>query len=387
MPGRNIAMAAWREKPNIPMSTPRSRSSSCRNGATGLRSARRRRVASCRVDGEAEGEFSLHLSPGFTVNALTTWERVRLSDRENSVFGGHGAFLEEINAAYDGDGWNVRVGKQTLGSFGRAWSEHPGIFAKDFAEDYKLTEALGVAVAVGAGVVDHADYGRHRVDAAVFMLDNTVLSNSILTRPARGGFLTERPSRLRFEDRGAGNTRGPSSWMIALGGKDIDALPGLCYGIGHMALARGSDRLTGRATDEQRHFASLACGFELGRDASLTPLVEWARIRNADFDGTDAATGAPVFGRSDYVTAQLIGRWHGWAAVLGTTLRRNAQDAAAGPLTQDRLYHASVESQFAGGFTLGLGWKRERQPIAIDSAGAAGRLDTLGTLALYMVEF
>jgi hypothetical protein len=325
------------------------------------------------------------LAPGFSVNALAKWERVKLSDRETSVLGGHGAFLEELNAAYDGGVWNLRVGKQTLGSFGRAWSEHPGIFAKDFAEDYKLTEALGIGA--GAQFMDHADFGRHRIDAAWFMLDNTALSNSILSRPSRGGFLTERPARLRYEDGGAGNTRGPASWMVTIGGGDIDALPGLSYGIGHMELRRGGGDTSGRATDEQRHVATLAWTIELGKDMTLTPLVEWARIRNVDFDGTDPATGAPVFGRADYVTGQLIGRWNGWAAVAGTTARVNSQDAAAGPLTHDRLYHASVEYQFTNGFTLGLGWKRERQPVAIDPNGTFGRIDTLGALALYVLEF
>jgi hypothetical protein len=92
-------------------------------------------------------------------------------------------------------------------------------------------------------------------------------------------------------------------------------------------------------------------------------------------------------GRTDYLTGQPIGRWNGWAAVAGTTERVNGQDAAAGPLTHDRLYHASVEYQFTTGFTLGLGWKRERQPVAIDPNSAFGRIDTLGALAMYVLEF
>ena len=338
-----------------------------------------------RVEGEAEASFSFHLAPGFSVTALAKWERAKLSDRGDSVFGGNAAFLEEFNAAYDTGMWSLRVGKQTLGSFGRAWEEHPGIFAKDFAEDYKLGEALGI----GAGIVvaDDADLGRHRLDAAWFMRDNTVLSNSVLARPTRGGFLTERPSRLRYEDGGAGNTRAPASWMATLRGGEFGPLPGLSYGVGHMTLGRGTARDTGRATDEHRHVAHLAYEVEVAKGATLTPLVEWARIRNADFDGTDPATGAPVFGRSDYVTVLLIGRWDGWAAVAGTTARANSQPAAAGPLTRDHLYHASLEHYFTNGVTLGLGWKRERQPIAIDPSGGAGRIDTLGALARYVVEF
>lgn len=338
-----------------------------------------------RLEGEAEGNFALHLAPGFAINALAKWERVKLSDRDMSVFGGNAAFLEELNASYDTGVWSLRVGKQALGSFGRAWSEHPGIFAKDFAEDYKLSETLGVGG--GAVIADHADFGRHRFDAAWFMLDNTFLSGSALSRPSRGGFLTERPSRLRLADGGAGNTRAPASWMATLNGGAFGPLPGLSYGIGHVSLKRGTARETGRAATEHRQVANLAYEMEIAKGATLTPLVEWARIRNVDFDGTDPATGVPVFGRSDYLTAQLIARWDGWAAVAGTTSRANSQPEAAGALTRDRLYHASVEYQFVNGLTLGFGWKRERQPVAIDPSGATGRLDTLGALALYVVEF
>lgn len=338
-----------------------------------------------RVDGEAEASIAFHLSPGWSVNALAKLERVALSDRRTSVLGGHGAFLEELNVAYDGGDWRFRAGKQSLDSFGRAWAEHPGIFAADFAEDYKLAEALGVSA--GARILDHPDFGRHRADGAVFMLDNTILSQSYLSRPARGGLLTERPARLRYDDGGAGNTRGPASWMLTMAGGDFDLMPGLSYGIGHMTLKRGEGGTGGRATDEHRQVAHVAYDFEVAKGATLTPLVELARLRNVDFDGTDPASGAAVFGRSDYATARLTGRWDGWAAVAGTTSRANSQPAAAGALTRDRLYHASVEYQFTAGFTLGLGWKRERQPIAVDPSGAYGRVDTLGALFLYGIDF
>lgn len=335
------------------------------------------------LNGEVHGVFGLHLDREFSLNALAKWERVKLSDADTSVFGGNGAFLEELNGAWERDGWGVRLGKQNLWSFGRAWAEHPGIFAKDFAEDYKLTEALGASAF--ARIVDDVDLGRHKATAAWFMLDNTALSNSALSRPSAGALLTERAARTRRVDGGAGNTAAPASWMLTLEGDTFDALPGLSYGAGYMFLKRGTSVETGRGNDERRAFASLAWEVEVAKGFTLRPMLEWVNARGADLDGEIA--GEPVYGAQSWRTAQLLARWNGWSAVAGATLRDASQPAEAGELKRDSLRHASLEYLFEFGLTVGIGWKQERQPIAIDPDGQRGRTSTLGAIAWYAIEF
>jgi hypothetical protein len=335
------------------------------------------------LNGEVHGVFGLHLTSEFSVNTLAKWERVKLSDADTSVFGGNGAFVEELNAAWERDGRGIRLGKQNLWSFGRAWAEHPGIFAKDFAEDYKLAEALGASAF--ARIVDDVDFGKHKATAAWFMLDNTALSNSALSRPSAGALLTERAARTRRVDGGAGNTAAPASWMLTLEGDTFDALPGLSYGAGYMFLKRGTSVETGRGNDERRAFASLAWEVEVAKGFTLRPMLEWVNARGADLDGEVA--GEPVYGTQSWRTAQLLARWNGWSAVAGATLRDASQPAEAGELKRDSLRHASLEYLFEFGLTVGIGWKQERQPIAIDPDGARGRSSTLGAIAWYAIEF
>jgi len=277
---------------------------------------------------EVEALVGLHVTKELSLNVHGKFERVKNNDRDFSFLGGNGAFIEEFYVKYERERFGLQLGKQNLESFGRAWAEHPGIFHKEFAEEYKLSEAVGLSGFYR--LIDDVDLGRHKVTGAWFFLDNTSLTNSIFSRPVSGGFLTERPRQTHYRDGGPGNTRWPASYLVTLDGGQPDLLPGLSYNLGYAFLKRGTSRVSERSTNEHRGVVSVAYDFAIAKDLTFTPLVEWVRIKNADFDDTDPVTGAPVFGRTDFYTASGLLKWQGWAAMAGVTLRNNKQPSEVG---------------------------------------------------------
>lgn len=337
------------------------------------------------INSEVEALVGLHITKEFSLHGHGKFERVKNNDRDFSFLGGNGAFVEEFYAKYERERFGLQLGKQNLESFGRAWAEHPGIYHKEFAEAYKLSEAVGLSGFFR--LIDDVDIGKHKITGAWFFLDNTSLTNSIFSRPVSGGFLTERPRQTHYRDGGPGNTRWPASYLVTLDGGQPDLLPGLTYNLGYAFLKRGTGQVSGRSTNEHRGVASLAYEFEIAKGVTFTPLAEWVRIKNADFDGTDPVTDAPIFGRTDFYTLSGTLKWQGWSAMAGATLRNNKQPSEAGAVTRDKLYFASLEYAFEFGLNIGVGWKQDRQPIAIDPDGRFGRTNTLGAIAYYVFEF
>ena len=125
------------------------------------------------VYGEAEAVARFHFNSTFFVQAKLHWERVKFAT-ESRVFGGHGAYIENLslNAAFDEA--RLYAGKFNP-AFGMGWDDAklPGFYANEFAKDYQTKEAIGAGAGYGA---DLAAFGKHKVDIATFFFDNSFLS-------------------------------------------------------------------------------------------------------------------------------------------------------------------------------------------------------------------
>lgn len=243
----------------------------------------------------------------------------------------------------------MRGGKFTQ-TFGIAWDTAPGIWGTDFAEDYELSEQIGIAADAGFG---SATAGRHTVTMGTFFADTTVLSESAVAN--RG--------RTRRTDGGAGNTENFSSYALALEGSEIAALPGFGY---HLAYA---SRGTGQPGETRETGFAAALSYAAMIDGiDVAPLVEWVRFNDRDgTPGTDVT----------YLTTGIGLTWGKWNLALSRTARE--QEAAGGSDSDDNLAQISAGYAFDNGIGFNIGYRHSKE---------SGRAtDTYGFLVDYAVAF
>jgi hypothetical protein len=154
-----------------------------------------------------EGAFALRFGQGTSINSTVLFEPIvdATDDRE---FEDHGLFVEELYIAHDFAKGSVLAGKFDP-AFGFAWDVAPGLYGADFAEDYELTERLGVSASVPFGLFD----GEAEVTASLFMADRTFLSDSVIN--SRGN--------ASLSDGGVSNTNVPTSFALTLYGETASA--------------------------------------------------------------------------------------------------------------------------------------------------------------------
>lgn len=147
------------------------------------------------------------------VTTIITEPVVAPEPGENAIFNGIGTFVSELYAAGEAGPAAARVGKfDTV--FSLAGEIDPGIHAMDLASEIDADERLGIEAALvfeGLGM-------NHALAATAFTTDRTTLSESLFTN--RG--------RTSLSDGGAGNTEGPSSFLITLDGCRGSETPS-CY--------------------------------------------------------------------------------------------------------------------------------------------------------------
>ncbi len=269
----------------------------------------------------------------------------------STILFGHAVFLEQafVNAAVGP--FEVFAGKINP-SFGFAYEPRiaPGIFAKDFAEDYEITEMLGF------GLVWKTDLrawslGSHLVRGQAFFQDNTFLHTSVLTRPRFGQSTAVRISDTARDQGGPANTGQPNNFSAMLQGGDFAALPGLRYQASWARLHRSDDG--GR----NLHAAGLGFGYEtvLGKvgdaDLRLTPITELVRIVNP----------AGERGRGWWWTVGTRIEIEPWYISPAAGLRSLSHRADA-PSGIDRFLTLTVEYHLLDKVTVGAGYKLERAP-------------------------
>ena len=131
---------------------------------------------------------------------------------EDRVFEDHGVYFEQLFLNYETSTFAVYGGKFNP-PFGTAWDITPGIYGVDFAEDYELTERIGLggALNLGGDGIGGGGFGAHRLAANVFFADTSVLSESALTN--RG--------RTKRSTGGVSNTEELSSLSLTLDGGEF----------------------------------------------------------------------------------------------------------------------------------------------------------------------
>ncbi|CAN0581485.1 unnamed protein product, partial [Laminaria digitata] len=203
--------------------------------------------------------------------------------------GDHGLYLDTLNLEASFDYATLTAGKFAP-TFGMAWDNTPGIYGTALAEDYELSEMLGVGFAYG---FEGTPLGTVTATANLFTVDTTILSDSLFTR--RG--------RTTLADGGAANTEKLNNFSFTLDGEEIDALPGFSWTVGYRYLSPGA----GDVRAENGFVAGIAQVIELSGEMELTANGEVAYLSNAFATDDDAF----------YFTGGLQlahGPWHGEVA-------------------------------------------------------------------------
>ncbi|MEM9125391.1 MAG: hypothetical protein AAGB28_06410 [Pseudomonadota bacterium] len=246
-----------------------------------------------------EGALGYQFTDRFSLQSTLVFEPVEdaTSDR---FFEDQGLYAEELFFGYDFGSAAVAIGKFNP-SFGFAWDLAPGVFGVDFAEDYEITEKVGVSVSVpfsGLG-------GKHELTLAAFTSDRSVLSNSLFTE--RG--------QLRLSDGGVSNTEDIESFTLSVSGElgdtayalavqeqaagegDAEDQSGVVFGLVHLLHAGGTEvELLGEvayfdAFDGSPQAATYAT---LGAAVPVGPIVLSGVLAVRDFEDAPTDTLATV---------------------------------------------------------------------------------------------
>lgn len=250
----------------------------------------------------AELAPTLRLSPSWFIDGVFVFEPFDQAAEVNAGndiwFDREGAFVEELKLNFVHGPYAAWAGKFNP-AFGRAWDYGRGIWSEDFAEDYEITEKLGL----GASYTFEAA-GTHTVSGTTFFADTSLLSDSIIT--AR--------DQVRLSDGGASNTEDLSSFTLSFDGENAADIENLGYHIAIRSLAeqdKGADETTGRETG---YVVSINYAAPLNDRTGIDMLVEYAGINN--FEGIENADRR-------YLSGSVITTFdERWNITLGGTYRQ-----------------------------------------------------------------
>lgn len=270
--------------------------------------------------------------------------------RRRRTFDREGVFAEELKLNYQqviaDNTLQIFIGKFNP-AFGTAWDAR-GIWGEDFAEDYEITEKLGVG---GAFTLQTASLGSHTVSASSFFSDTSALSQSVIS--TRG--------RTNKRDGGAANTEDLSSYAIALDGEQLGGITGLNYHLAYRSLKRGDANIG--ADDESGYAATINYARKLNPRTEINLLLERVEINNFDSAAQDRT----------YNTSSLITTIDDkWNITLSHTQRVIDADGAAE--VHDHIFQLSGGYDFANGLTLDIGWRQsDEESLGQNTFGILGR--------------
>ena len=314
-------------------------------------------------------ELTLLLTQGLSVQSTIKLEQVR-DDGGDQFFEDHGAWIEQLFAAYRVDALDLFAGKFNP-RFGIGWRAAPGVYGREFAEDYELTERVGLGAAY---TLDRPGLGEHRLSASTFFADTSFLSESAFTRPGVTDPFAERIKRNRKSYGGVSNTESLSSYAIALEGVAVPFLDGFSYHLAYSSQQAGDDG----SDREHGYVAAATYRLDLAKDLAFYPLVEWAHFRNAGGNPavTDEATGLTTNPEvdADYLTVSgsLVYAQPDagvWNAAVSLTRRKFESDGSGMP--RDHLFQISAGYRLRFGLGVDIGWAHvEEEEQASKSVGA-----------------
>jgi hypothetical protein len=295
-----------------------------------------------------EPAITIGFTPQLSLEAGLGLEPVLDLDGHDRAFKDEGLYAEQLFLQYATDRWGLRAGKFNP-DFGIAWDAAPGVYGVDFAEDYEITERMGVG---GFVQLENDRLGIHRLTADLFFLDKSFLCRSGLK--SRG--------HVREAHGGLSNTGDLRSFTLTLSGEEIPGAPGLAYHLGFSRQRGGHN-----ARNEQGQVAALTYGFRPLPNVGIDLLTEYVYQSNAE--GADQDRW--------YLTQSAELEWLAWNTAASFT-RRDVR-ARGGPDGNDYLFQLSVGYEFNFGLAFNVGWRYAREEDE--------KVDGLGVRLSYAYEF
>lgn len=297
-----------------------------------------------------EPAISIRFTELFSLEAGLVLEPVLDPDpNDDRFFEDEGLFVETLFLQFATDDFSIFAGKFNP-TFGVAWDIAPGLYGTDLAEDYELTERVGLGGSVTLG---NEQTGSHTLTANTFFADTSFLAESVITKRPRNSKASGGPS----------NTEDLSSFSVTLDGDLAFIGEGIGYHIGAVSQEGG----VGNPEDEFGVAVALFGEFAIGDNTSVGPVVEYVHQSDAGAIAEDR----------DYLTLGL-GVTHGpWNFAVSDTIR--TIDPAGGGDSDDNQIQVSGGYAFENGLTFDVGYKH------LEAGGSDA--NTLGALLTYTIPF
>ncbi len=267
-------------------------------------------------------------------------------------FDRNGAFFEELKLNYAAGAFAAWAGKFNP-AFGAAWDFGRGIWSEDFAEDYEITERIGVGAAYEFG---SETVGAHTLSASTFFTDTSILSE---------GWITDRDD-VSLDDGGAGNTNSLKSFAVSLSGEALAGIENLGYMLSARYLAEQDKNRDATTSSERGAAATLTYAVPVNDNLGFDFFAEGAFLR--DFEGAKGVD-------ADYYSASAVATFYtNWNLTVGGT-RRHIDDN--GLDRDDDLLQISGGYDFGNGLTAEAGYRySEEDGINTDIGGFLLRYQT-----------
>lgn len=343
-----------------------------------------RRGASVFLFGELA--LGLALSETFSLQGVLATEPIGEGDTTGGFpqdgligFRRQALFVEQLYAQ-----WQPREGLALQGGilvapFGRGHHDFPGILTAIRAHEvYLVDQSLGVGATWTW--LDDTRFGTHDISGAVFTLDRSFITSTLITSRRCCSERHERYRRNTAAQGGPGNTGRLNNFALALDGDKMPLLPGLSYHLALLSRGAGSD---GTAR-EWGYAVALRYEQRWTRDHSTLLFAEAVQLRTAggrprveiETEGLDPDTGEEITESAETTLAERltfttlgvqhrIGPWRGTLA--WQHLRRKRSVA---PLPVENWFEASVGRALGAGFSLDIGYQYAR--YAEEEGGARG---------------
>lgn len=243
--------------------------------------------------GKIEPYLILQLNDALALETSLAFERQQsFEDGDDVWFDNNGLAAEEIKLTLKTTDYGFEIGKFNP-DFGVAWSTAPGFWGDDFADDYEMKERIGGGANINFGSKNGL-WGTHTLTAGAFMLDTSLLSDSMFTKR----------DRTRYDDGGPGNTHGLNSYTLQWDSHNLGQIQGLTTHLGYRHQQKGDEDPTGE--NEDALAAGLSYAHQLTEQIGLVVMGEYAGFSNYD-TSPDAAgyltTGATLLWGENWFTA------------------------------------------------------------------------------------
>lgn len=326
-----------------------------------------------------EVALGLSLSETFSIQAVVATEPIGEGDSTGGFpdggligFRRQAAFLEQFYADWKPSRELRLQGGILVAPFGRGYHDFPGILTAVRAHEvYLVDQVLG-----GAGTwtwLDDPRFGQHDISAAVFTLDRSFLSSTLITSRSCCDPRYERYSRNTAAQGGPGNNGTFNNFAIALDGDSIPWLPGFSYHLALLSQAPGSD---GTAR-EWGYAAGLRYQHRWDREQATLFFAEAVQFRNAggrpdieiettafdpDTGEETAAAGTTTLAeRQTFFTLGVQHRIGPWRATVAWQQWRRKRSVE--PVPNENWIEVSVGREIGAGFGLDVGYQYARQVI------------------------